>query len=99
MLGGVLIYTMLFCLGLRILLHAVQGCIGNHAGNRHGMPHMRRKFDTVALDLPCAAVLCGQVVLLGILCFLKAAGEGSRFLVGCFCCVLRSSQSCSACEH
>jgi hypothetical protein len=46
-LGGILIYTMLFCLALQVFLRAMQGGVGNHAGNRYRMPYMRCKFESV----------------------------------------------------
>ena len=83
-LGGVFIHAVLFCLGLYIFLHTVQGRIGNYAGDRYRMPNMRRKFDTVALDFPSAAVLRGEIVLISVASFLKPAGKGPCLLVGCF---------------
>jgi len=51
-LGGVLVHAVLFCLGLRVFLHAVHFGIGDHAGNRDFMADMIAELEAVALDLP-----------------------------------------------
>jgi len=96
-LGGVFIHAVLFHFSLHVFFHPVLGGIRYYADNLDRMADMFAEFDGVALDLPGAAALRGKVVLIGILAFLKTAGERPRFLVGGFCCV--RSQSGRARKH
>ena len=63
------------------------------------MPDVFVEFDAVALDLPGAAALCGKIVLVGILAFLKTARKRPRFLMGGLCCFLCRSPSGRARKH
>jgi len=99
MLGRVLTHAVLFCLGLRIFLHAVHFGIGDHARNRNPMTDMIAELEAVALDLPSAAFRSCKLVLIGVVALLKAARERSCFLMGGLCCVLRRSQSGSTRKH
>ena len=58
--------------------------IGHYAGNLDRMLDMLVEFNAVALDLPGAAVLRGEIVFIGIFAFLKTSSERPRFLVGVF---------------
>jgi len=97
MLGGVLIHTVLFGLGLRVFLHAVHLGIGDHAGNRYFMTYMIAELEGVAVELPSAAFCRSKLVLIGRVARLKAARERPRFLMGSF--GLCRSQSGRARKH
>src|ERR1700675_433939 len=99
MLGRILTHAVLFCLGLRIFLHAVHFGIGDHAGNRNRMTDMITELEAVTLDLPSAAFRRCKLVLISVVTVLKAARKRPRFLMGGFCCVLRRSQSASTRKH
>jgi hypothetical protein len=99
MLGGVLIDTVLFRLGLRVFFRAVQCSVGDYAGNRNCMTDMIAELEAVALDLPSAAFRRSKLVFIGVVALLKAARERPRFLMGSFCFVLRRSQSGNAVKH
>ena len=90
---GVFIHAVLFHLSLHIFLHPVRCGIGHYAGNLDRMPDMLVEFNAVALDLPGAAVLRGEIVFIGIFAFLKTSSERPRFLVGSFRRVLPRRQS------
>src|SRR5712691_8523186 len=98
MLGGVLIYAALSCLGLHVFLHPVHCGIGDHAGNRNRMTDMLAELDSVAPDLPGAALRRSELVLIGAIARLKAARERPRLLMGGFF-ALRRSQSGSISKH
>src|SRR2546428_12227905 len=63
------------------------------------MPDMFAEVDAVAFELPGAAVLRSEVVFIGILAFLKTAGERPCFLVRGFCCVVCRSQADGTRKH
>ena len=71
MLCGFLIHAMLFCFFLGVFFHAVHLGIGNHAGNGHRMPDVRRQVNTVTLDFPGAAFAGGEVVFIGVIAFCR----------------------------
>jgi hypothetical protein len=96
---GVFVHAVLFHFGFRVFLHRVFFVMRDYSGHCDGMSDMVVEFDAVALDLPGGPTFCGQIVLIGILAFLKTARERPRFLVGGFCCVLCSSQSDRARKH
>ena len=73
--------------------------IGHYAGNLDRMLDMLVEFNAVALDLPGAAVLRGEIVFIGIFAFLKTSSERPRFLVGVFFRVLLRCQSGRARKH
>ena len=76
--GGVFIHAVLFHLLLRVLLHPVSCGICHYADNLDRMPDMFIEFNAVALDLPGASVLRGEVVLTSLVAFLKALSEEAK---------------------
>src|SRR5579862_3523750 len=77
-LSGALVHPVLLGFALGIFFHPVHRRVADSAGDRHGMSNVRSQVDSVAAKLPGAAILSGQLILIGPIALLQAARQGAH---------------------